>query len=97
MTMWESLCIVRERWGEEVAEELFWAHKEQITLDDFLSKHCTTCGGNWGAWFLSGVKKLWPRVWEAIPDYMGSDCFDTICHLLHALGVWWEGQDEMNT
>ena len=95
MTTLESFDIVRKEWGDEVAEAVLMADKRDMTLDDFLAKHCKTCGGNWGAWFLSGVRELWPEVYELIPEYMGSNCFSTICRLIHCLGVWWR-EDETN-
>lgn len=86
--------IIRERWGEEVAREVLLAQKTYLPLDDYLNKYCKTCGGNWGGWFLSGVKELWPLVWDAIPENMGENCFETIMHLLACLGIWWEGQND---
>ena len=82
--------IVRERWGDEVAEQILLANKHPMSLELYLKQFCVTCGGNWGSWFLSGVKKLWPMVYEAIPDDMGYDAFGTICHLLGCLSILWD-------
>ena len=65
-------------WGEETARKILVAAftavptAEVETFDDFL-KHCTACGGDWGQMFLTGIKALWPSVYDAIPDYMGVD------------------------
>ena len=56
------------------------------TVSAFMS-HCTACGGNWGGMFLSGIKKLWPSVWEAIPEKMGRKSFEAICNTLVLCGV----------
>lgn len=53
---------------------------------DFLD-HCTACGGNWGAMLLSGIKDLWPSVWDIIPDEMGLFSFTCICNVLILCGV----------
>ena len=49
--------------------------------------HCTACGGNWGGMFLSGIKELWPSVYEAIPQKMGSNAFVAIAYTLTLCGV----------
>lgn len=56
------------------------------TFDSFLS-YCTACGGNWGGMILSGIKTLYPEVWNAIPDNMGGQAFACICFVLNLLGV----------
>lgn len=80
--------IVRERWGEEVAYRIFIASKYPMTFEQFLSQHCYETGGDWGKMLLTGIEKLWPRVYDAIPNYMGSNCFETIMYTLYCLGIW---------
>ena len=48
---------------------------------------CTACGGNWGGMLLTGVKSLYPNVYDAIPDEMGAFAFSCICDTLLLLGV----------
>lgn len=50
-------------------------------------EHCVCCGGNWGGMFLSGLKKLYPTVWEAIPDDMGLFAMADILNTLILCGV----------
>ena len=57
-----------------------------MTMNEFLS-HCTACGGNWGGMLLSGINKLYPEVYDAIPDEMGYNAFVCICTILNMLGV----------
>ena len=56
------------------------------SVKEFLS-HCTACGGDWGNMFLSGVKTLYPNVWDAIPEDMGHNAFFCIVNILELLGV----------
>ena len=51
------------------------------TLDNFLN-YCTCCGGNWGGMLLTGVKKLWPNVYDSIPNDMGVSAWSCICSVL---------------
>lgn len=53
---------------------------------EFLN-HCIACGGNWGGMLLSGVRTLYPEVWEAIPDDMGCFAWACICSVLILCGV----------
>lgn len=56
------------------------------TTKNFLT-HCIACGGNWGGMFLSGIKALYPEVWDVIPDDMGTNAFGCLCYVLVLLGV----------
>lgn len=56
------------------------------TFDKFLSL-CDACGGNWGGMLLTGIKDLFPQVYEAIPDYMGNRAFVCLCDVLILCGV----------
>lgn len=56
------------------------------TFGDFLSD-CTACGGNWGGMILTGIKKLFPAVWDAIPEDMGDNAFIHLSYTLILCGV----------
>lgn len=57
-----------------------------MDMKDFLSE-CICCGGNWGGMLLSGVKRLRPEVWDAIPNDMGDRAWIDICCVLTLLDV----------
>lgn len=57
-----------------------------MTVKDFLD-HCTTYGGDWGLLLLSGIHKLYPTVWEAIPDDMGVFSWNSICTVCTLLNI----------
>lgn len=82
-----------ENWGDngkEVVALCFKAEKFNGSTSDFL-KYCTACGGNWGGMFLSGVRALYPEVWDTIPEDMGVFAWSCICSVLILLGVrTWE-------
>lgn len=82
-----------ENWGDagkEVVALCFQARKFNGNTSSFL-KFCTACGGNWGGMFLSGVRALYPEVWEAIPEDLGVYAFSSICNVMLLLGVrTWE-------
>lgn len=82
----DAIMVVKEEWGDNVLAMVCLAKKTPMTFDQFLD-HCTACGGNWGGMLLTGVRELWPEVWDIIPDGMGVHAFATICNLLILLGV----------
>lgn len=82
----EALDTVRNEWGDKVVAAACLAEKKPMGFDEFLNE-CTCCGGNWGGMLLTGIDKLWPDVWCAIPEHMGVHAFTTICNLLILLGV----------
>ena len=61
------------------------------TFKKFLD-NCTACGGNWGGMLLSGIKARFPKVYDAIPDKMGSKAFIMLCYTLQLLGVDTSGE-----
>ena len=63
-----------------------YANNPHMELDEFLN-HCTACGGNWGGMFLTGIKELFPDVWELIPEHMGVFAFSVIGDVLKLLNV----------
>lgn len=78
-----------EEWGEageRVLAEVAKIDKVEMTTDEFLG-HCFTCGGNWGAMFLSGIKELWPQIWDAIPKNMGRHAWICLNVLIKLCGV----------
>ena len=82
----EALDNVRNEWGDAVIFCACMAKKTSMPVSEFFT-HCTACGGNWGGMLLTGVRELYPDVWEAIPEDMGVHAFTTICNLLILLGV----------
>ena len=81
--------VIVALWKEEgirVLEVIDRQHTIPMTNDEFLT-HCITCGGDWGAMLLSGVKALYPEVYAAIPDNMGCFAFRCICEVLELLQV----------
>jgi hypothetical protein len=80
---------VVDYWGEDgkkVIEECARVTPFNGDVKTFLD-HCTCNGGNWGGMFLSGIKKLYPNVWEAVPDDMGVFAWNGICNTLILCGV----------
>lgn len=73
-------------WGDKVLTVIDRQNTAPMTMKDFLS-HCTACGGNWGGMLLTGIKELWPEVWEAIPDDMGMFAWNCLCNTIKLLGV----------
>ena len=82
----EALDYVRTEWGDDIIKEICFAEKKPMPLDEFFT-YCTACGGNWGGMLLTGVRELYPAVWDAIPDNMGVNAFATICNLLFLLNI----------
>lgn len=72
--------------GIKVIETIQQQHVTPMTNDEFLS-HCIACGGDWGAMLLTGIKALYPDVYDAIPDNMGHFAFRCICEVLELLQI----------
>lgn len=76
--------------GQIVIDECSRVNRFNGNIKDFL-EYCTPCGGNWAGWFLSGISKLYPSVYNAIPDDLGLNGFFTIMYTMMLLGVrTWE-------
>ena len=78
--------FVENRWGTAVLDVIDRQDTKPMTMDDFLL-HCTACGGDWGAMFLTGIKALYPEVYDAIPDNMGHFAWRCICETLELLQI----------
>ena len=77
---------IAHSWGSDILTVIDRQEKKPMTMKDFLS-HCTACGGNWGGMLLTGIKELWPEVWDAIPDDMGMLAWGCLCNTIKLLGV----------
>lgn len=82
----EQLISHWEDAGKRVIEETAKVSPFNGGSKEFLD-HCTACGGNWGGMLLTGIHKLYPAVWDIIPDNMGIDPFACICSVLILCGV----------
>ena len=77
---YKTYCLENKR-DEEVTEPTV---TKVLTLDDFM-KACETHGGNWTAMMLSGIRKLAPDIFEALPDVTYS--FEEVCFIVNHLCV----------
>lgn len=41
--------------------------REDMSYDEFL-ENCLACGGNWSNMILSGIRAIFPNVYDAMPD-----------------------------
>lgn len=82
----EAQRYVAENWGEEIVLACFHEAPYNKPFSDFIN-HCTTCGGDWGGMLLSGVRALYPKVYDTIPDKMGVHAWGCICSTLVLLGI----------
>lgn len=82
----EFLVATWKEDGIKVIEVIATQHTTPMTTDEFLS-HCTACGGDWGAMLLSGIKALYPAVYDAIPDQMGHFAWRCLCETLELLQI----------
>lgn len=60
-----------------------------ISMKEFF-EYCTACGGNWGGMLLSGIEKLRPEVYEAMPNKIaesGGEAFALICNVIYLLRI----------
>jgi len=78
-----------EQWGEDgknVVTACYYSRKGVMSNKEFLD-NCTACGGNWGGMLLTGIKQLFPQVWDAIPNDMGACAFVALLNVLILCGV----------
>lgn len=81
--------LLAKEWGKDgkkVVEKCFEADTKKMSGNEFLT-HCSACGGNWGGMLLTGVKRLYPEVWDAIPDNMGHNAWNCIIATLNLLKI----------
>ena len=78
--------FLAEIWGKDILMVIDKQNATPMSMDNFLT-HCTACGGDWGGMLLTGLRELYPEVWEAVPDDMGILAWQGICTTLTLLGV----------
>lgn len=87
----EAREFLTKEWGIDAAKVVAECEAIKNPFNNGSSKefltHCTACGGNWGGMLLSGIKRLWPKVYNAIPDDMGINAFACICYVMMLCGV----------
>lgn len=93
MTNYQQIINAQEMlvkyWGEDgkkVIVEIVETERKPMTLNQFLN-NCTACGGDWGGMLLTGINRLYPNVWEAIPDDMGIQAWGCLTAVLILCGV----------
>lgn len=85
----KAKAAIIENWGEDgkkVVEVCQSVTPFGGKFAEFL-RHCVACGGEWERMFLTGIKSLYPEVYDAIPNEMGENSFILICYVLQLCGV----------
>ena len=85
----EAQNYLVKNWGEDgkrVIEAAFTVKPFNGNTKAFLD-YCSACGGNWGGMFLTGIKRLYPNVYDAIPNDMGVFAFCCIGMTMRLCGV----------
>ena len=72
--------------GKKVIEECSKVNPFNNTCKEFLN-HCVCYGGNVGQILLTGIKELYPNVYEVIPEKMGHFTFVCIVSTLILCGI----------
>ena len=84
----ETSAFIVKEWKDRGKSIVDYIETLDITskpLDSFW-EHCIACGGDWGAMILTGIKELYPEIWDMIPDKMGVFAFSVLCEVLNLLG-----------
>lgn len=73
--------------GIAVLEAIEHQHTIPMCTEYFIDIYCLSCGGDWGGMLLTGIKALYPEVYDAIPENMGHFAWRCICSVLTLLGI----------
>lgn len=79
-----------DHWGDDaiaVIEATKTVTPYNDTIGNFIHTECIACGGDWGAMLLTGIKSVYPEIWNLIPRHMGKDTFWSLCFTLLLCGV----------
>ena len=85
----DAQATLVDGWGEKGKEIIAACLVETpftAGMSAFLN-FCTACGGNWGGMLLTGIKALYPNIYDLIPDNMGWNAWGCICSVLTLLGI----------
>lgn len=88
----DAVDTLQKEWGRDGSLVIEACEREDaldMDIQEFL-QNCVACGGNWGAMFLSGIKHLYPNVYDVIPQNMGKNAFICLCYVLRLLNVDWK-------
>ena len=87
----EAKEFIRANWKDS-AEDVISACEKQKKFNGYFNEfldYCTQNGGDWGGMVLTGIRELYPDVWDAIPERMGRGgiAFMCLCYVLVLCGV----------
>lgn len=91
LTQLEKAEFLLATWGIDGYTLLYYIDStkdeyKEMSFDTFLTM-CTPCGGDWGQMFLTGIKELYPTIYNLIPDDMGLNPFVSLVELLNVLNI----------
>lgn len=86
----EARDYIMIEWGNSGNADAVFAAASKYNFgggfNEFLT-NCVACGGDWGGMLLTGIRELFPDVWNAIPMEMGRNAFFTLAYVLILCGV----------
>lgn len=92
--MQERLHEIWNKSAKSVLETIDNQGVKPMTVDEFLS-HCVFCGRNKNGTILSGIQNLYPEVYNAIPNHMGTNAFEALCIILQLLDIKFESEESL--
>ena len=84
-----DLLILESVWkndGLKIATEIYSLNPQGMSSEDFL-KYCTVDKNSTLHTLLSGIQKLFPEVWAAIPEDMGYSAIRGVRSILNLLNI----------
>lgn len=94
MIQYEDIIEAQEKlvqhWGEDgkrVIEKCHKVNPYNKLFEVFIREECSCCGGDWGAMILTGIRRLYPDVYDAIPNHMGMYAFILLCYICLLCGI----------
>lgn len=79
-----------KNWGREVGNAVIAACLDETPSNKsfhYFFLNCTPRGGDWDKILLTGIKTFYPKVYEAIPNDLGTSSLSCISCILMLLGI----------
>lgn len=81
--------MIRDDWGECAEAIIEACNRAEPASADFEAfiEECVDCGDAWGLTLLTGISKLFPEVYFAMPGYLGKETWGGLLPILALCGL----------